>query len=194
MFTKPEKWRVELRAKTGHYRNRCLARAYECENNVLTCQTIFNVIIIEEDMMSHENKVSWTNLERWLRKNKVKRIISVLQYSIYFSHVQTWNFSCILLDTVLQFHGFLQSWFTHCLATGNVTQLKVCTVGNKVLSLGTHIEPRLCHILSASIAYFSVIADFSRFTSPFWSMEEKIPTNWMPINRPYTRLASQIFP
>ena len=24
VFTAPEKWRVELRAKTGHYRNRCL--------------------------------------------------------------------------------------------------------------------------------------------------------------------------
>ena len=25
VFTAPEKWRVELRAKTGHYRNRCFA-------------------------------------------------------------------------------------------------------------------------------------------------------------------------
>ena len=26
VFTAPEKWRVELRAKTGHYRNRCFSR------------------------------------------------------------------------------------------------------------------------------------------------------------------------
>ena len=35
------------------------------------------------------------------------------------------------------------------------------------------------HILSASIAYFSVMADLSSLTSPLWSMEEKIRTNWM---------------
>ena len=33
------------------------------------------------------------------------------------------------------------------------------------------------YILSASIAYLSVMADFSRFISPCWSMEEKIRTN-----------------
>ena len=28
VFTATEKWRVELRAKTGHYRNRCFKRSY----------------------------------------------------------------------------------------------------------------------------------------------------------------------
>ena len=41
---------------------------------------ICNVRIIEEDMTSRENKVSWINIERWFRENKVTRIISVLQY------------------------------------------------------------------------------------------------------------------
>ena len=48
-------------------------------------------------------------------------------------------------------------------------------------------------IIPAFIAYFSVMANNSRFTSPCWSTEEKIRTNWMLINRSCTNLLLNFF-
>ena len=45
VFTAPEKWRVELRAKTGHYRNRCLIRN---KSLFLWYLFTFNVVITHE--------------------------------------------------------------------------------------------------------------------------------------------------
>ena len=49
------------------------------------------------------------------------------------------------------------------------------------------------HILSASVAYFSVMVDFSVSTSPKWAPEEKIRTNLILRYTSYVNLSCIIF-
>ena len=70
VFTAPEKWRVELRAKTGHYRNRCLLNGY---NAITVYQGYIHVFVnIKLDVISRIKVIYLflvlRNGDRWKRR------------------------------------------------------------------------------------------------------------------------------
>ena len=76
VFTAPEKWRVELRAKTGHYRNRCFEIFFSpniCSPHESVCFDTSNVLSLlhaievtsqVEDALANQNEAAITRISR----------------------------------------------------------------------------------------------------------------------------------
>ena len=73
VFTAPAKWRVELRAKIGHYRNRCFKIFKEQKNKVvLIFSWIFGIYpsLVMSNILSIENYVHLTNKTKIIRPGR----------------------------------------------------------------------------------------------------------------------------
>ena len=98
VFTAPEKWRVELRAKTGHYRNRYFGI---CNAKSMFCQNIVPLGQLEAEIL-----IDLCDIKRSYFPDPIKR-----------SYVTEWSVLCTYTTTIFIWVYYTKKYISKHLAS-----------------------------------------------------------------------------